>query len=209
MVQTNAPNRFSIREIFQTYIVGEKSLVLDKKIKVLLYGSNLWALGEGMMGPILAIFSEKIGGDILDVSWAWSTYLIATGIFTIFVGKISDTEISKEKLMIGGYALNTVFTLSYLLVGSSFDLFVVQAGLGLATALATPTWDALYAQYQDEENAGYIWGLAGGRNQLITGLSIIIGGLIVNYLSFQILFVTMGIIQAIATIYQAQILSQG
>jgi hypothetical protein len=102
--------------------------------------------------------------------------------------------------------LNTFFTFSYLLVSSSIDLFFVQIGLGLATALATPTWDALYAQYQNRENAGYIWGLAGGREQLITGVALIIGGLIVNYFSFQLLFITMGIVQAIATIYQAQIL---
>ena len=159
-----------------------------------------------MMGPIFAIFNEKIGGSILDVSWIWASYLIATGLFTIFVGNISDNKISKEKLMIAGYALNTFFTFSYLLVSSSIDLFFVQIGLGLATALATPTWDALYAQYQNRENAGYIWGLAGGREQLITGVALIIGGLIVNYFSFQLLFITMGIVQAIATIYQAQIL---
>jgi predicted MFS family arabinose efflux permease len=179
---------------------------LNRKIKILLYGSNIWSLGEGMMGPIFAIFNEKIGGSILDVSWIWASYLIATGMFTIFVGNISDAKISKEKLMIAGYALNTFFTFSYLLVSSSIDLFFVQIGLGLATALATPTWDALYAQYQNRENAGYIWGLAGGREQLITGVALIIGGLIVNYFSFQLLFITMGIVQAIATIYQAQIL---
>jgi predicted MFS family arabinose efflux permease len=186
----------------------KRPVKLNRKIKILLYGSNIWSLGEGMMGPIFAIFNEKIGGSILDVSWIWASYLIATGMFTIFVGNISDAKISKEKLMIAGYALNTFFTFSYLLVSSSIDLFFVQIGLGLATALATPTWDALYAQHQNRENAGYIWGLAGGREQLITGVALIIGGLIVNYFSFQLLFITMGIVQAIATIYQAQILKK-
>lgn len=185
-----------------------KPVVLNSKTKTLLYGSNIWSLGEGMMGPIFAIFNQKIGGSILDISWIWATYLIATGVFTIFIGNISDRKISKEKLLVAGYALNTIFTFSYLLVASSLDLFFVQVGIGLATALATPTWDALYAQYQDDEQAGYVWGLAGGRDQLLTGFALIIGGLIVNYLSFQVLFITMGIIQAIATIYQAQILNK-
>ena len=188
------------------FIFLEQPVALNKKTKSLLYGSNMWSLGEGMMGPILAIFNERIGGSILDVSWIWATYLVATGVFTIFVGKISDEKISHEKLMIAGYGLNTVFTFSYLLVSSSVDLFFVQAGLGFATALATPTWDALYTKYQDQEKSGYIWGLSVGRDQLITGLAIIIGGLIINYCSFKVLFITMGIIQAIATIYQAQIL---
>lgn len=184
------------------------TVVLNRKTKILLYGSNIWSLGEGMMGPILAIFNERVGGDILDVSWIWATYLIATGIFTVFVGNLSDNKISKEKLLVTGYVLNTVFTFSYLFVASSVQLFFVQAGLGFAAALATPTWDALYASNEDETKAGYIWGLAGGRDQLITGVAILLGGLIVNYFDFKVLFITMGFVQAIATIYQAQILKE-
>ncbi|MCL1475240.1 MFS transporter [Argonema antarcticum] len=180
---------------------------MNKNLKILLYGSNLWSLGEGMLGPIFGVFTEKIGGNILDISWIWATYMIATGIFTICVGNISDRKISKEKLMVAGYGINTIFTFSYLLVSSPLQLLFVQVGLGFATALATPTWDALYVNYyEDKTKAGYLWGIAVGRDQVITGISIIIGGLIVNYCSFKVLFVTMGIVQAIATIYQAQIL---
>ena len=52
-----------------------------------------------------------------------------------------------------------------------------------------------------KKHDGYIWGLAGGESQIITGCAIIIGGLIINFFSFKILFITMGTIQAIATIY--------
>jgi len=110
-------------------------------------------------------------------------------------------------MMIAGYSLNALFTFSYLLVSTPFHLFLVQAGLGIAAALAIPTWEALYdTNYENKKHEGYVWGLAGGQAQIVTGIAIIIGGLIVNYFSFRILFITMGIIQIIATIYQAQIL---
>ena len=159
-----------------------------------------------MFGPLLAVFTERVGGSILDISWAWATYLIVTSFVIIIVGKISDNKISKEKLMISGYALNVVFTFAYLTVSSPMRLFFVQAGLGVAAALAMPTWQALYAKYEDRKHAGYTWGLADGEAQLITGLAIIIGGLIVNYISFEALFIVMGIIQIVATLYQSQIL---
>ena len=180
---------------------------MNKKEKILLYGANLWYLGEGMLGPLFAIFAERIGGSILDISWAWATYLIVTGLLIIFVGKISD-RINKEKLMIAGYFLNALFTFSYLFVSSPKHLFIVQAGLGIATALGTPTWEALYAKYEDKRHAGFIWGLASGEAGIITGVAMIIGGLIVNYFSFNTLFITMGIIQVIGAIYQAQILKK-
>jgi len=180
--------------------------ILSKQARILLYSSNAWSLAEGMIGPFFGVLTERIGGNILDISWVWATYLIVTGVCNIFIGKISDGKVSKEKLMISGYALNALFTFGYIFVSSPAHLFFVQFGLGVATALATPTWDALYSQQEDRTRTGYMWGLAGGQAQLVTGIATVIGGLIVVHFSFTILFIIMGIIQSFAAIYQAQIL---
>lgn len=182
--------------------------MLQKNIRILLYSSNIWYLGEGMFAPIFALFTQKIGGNILDISGIWATYLIATGVFTIIVGRISDREISKAKLMIIGYGLNAFFTFCYLFVSSQPGLFIVQVGLGIASALATPTWNALYAQYEDRTKAGQIWGLADGQSKIMTGLAVVLGGIIVNRLSFNALFITMGLIQVVATLYSVQLLNR-
>lgn len=163
-----------------------------------------------MLGPLFAVFSAKVGGNILDISQVWGAYLIVTGVLTIFVGKIPKKLISTAKLMFCGYALNALFTFAYLFVSSQNDLLIVQIGLGIASALATPTWDALYAKYErrgNKQQIRYIWALANGYIDIYTGFAIFIGGLIVNFLSFEFLFITMGIIQTIATIYVAQILN--
>jgi len=178
---------------------------MNKREHILLYANNLWYFGAGMLGPLFAVFAERIGGDILEISWAWATYLIVTGVLVIFVGKISDEKISKEKLMITGFALNALFTFGYLFVSSPLHLFIVQIGLGISNALAMPTWEALYSKYEDKKHDGYEWGLAGGEGSIISGIAIIIGGFIIGYLSFTVLFISMGIIQVIATIYQAKI----
>ena len=98
------------------------------------------------------------------------------------------------------------FTFSYLWVDSATGLFAVQAGLGVASALATPTWEALYADSDTGRRTGFRWGLAGGQADIITGVAIILGGLIVTRLSFDALFIVMGTVQAVATVYQAKIL---
>ncbi|MEK7102028.1 MAG: MFS transporter, partial [Patescibacteria group bacterium] len=64
-------------------------MVLNKKIKILLWGSNLWNLGEGMLGPLFAVFAGRVGGSLLEMSWAWATYLIVTGVFTIIVSRFA------------------------------------------------------------------------------------------------------------------------
>ena len=173
--------------------------------KILLQGASFWWLGEGMFGPLFAVFTGRVGGNILDITWAWAVYLFVTGFLEIFIGKISD-KVGHARLMILGYALNALFTFGYLFVNSTTGLLLVQAGLGVALALADPTWDALYAKYETRKSAGYIWGLQHGTEQLITGAAILLGGIIVNYFSFTALFIIMGSIQVVGTIYQAKIL---
>ena len=53
---------------------------------------------------------------------------------------------------------------------------------------------------------GIVWGVAHGMEYLITGIAVLIGGAVVYWGSFPLLFVIMGVIQLIAAIYQAQIL---
>jgi MFS family permease len=188
----------------------DDALTAHQKERLLLWSSNLWALGEGMLGPLLAVFAQRIGGSILDVTWAWAIYLGMTGLFTIVAGKVSDRIwqwCGRERLMVAGYALNALCTFGYLFVDTTTDLFLVQAGLGVALALSSPTWSALYARYSPgEEQAGNSWGLVAGGQRLTLAVAILLGGYIVNRYSFDVLFIIMGTIQVIATLYLVRIL---
>jgi len=158
------------------------------------------------MGPLFAIFAEKVGGDILDITWAWASYLVITGVFYIIVGKLLNNKNYKEKVMVLGYSLNAVFTFCYLFVSSPIHLFIVQAGLGIAEAIGTPAWDALYAKSLSEEMDSYAWGLSAGQSQIVTGVAFGLGGLITHFISFEALFITMGTIQILAAIVTSQLL---
>ncbi len=185
-------------------------LAAHRKGRVLLWSSNLWALGEGLFGPLFAVFAQRIGGNILDITWAWAIYLGMTGVLTIVSGRVSDRIwewCGRERLLVAGYALNALCTFGYLLVDRPMHLFLVQAGLGVALALSNPTWSALYARYSPgEKEAGFAWGLVAGGRNLILAVAIVLGGYIVSNYSFNALFIAMGTVQVIATIYLLPIL---
>lgn len=178
----------------------KKSQKLKKKAKGLLYASNIWCISEGMLGPLFALFGERIGGSILDVSIAWAIYLVLTGVLIMLIGKISDKSIKKEWLLIAGYAINCLFTFGYIFVNSRETLFLIQIGLGVGASLSTPTWDALYAKHTRKSKSGYAWGMANGQAHLLTGIATLIGGAVVNFISFNFLFVLMGAIQLVGTL---------
>ena len=178
---------------------------MTAKGKILLWSSNIWIFADGLLGPLFVVFAQKIGGDIFEITWAWAVFLITTGIVSIFIGKISDSTISKESLVTLGYALTSLFTFSYLLVSAPLHLLFVQMGLGLALALCSAPWLALYDEHSDDKRDGYIWGLSDGWGRILSGIAMVLGGLIVSIFSFKVLFITMGVLQAISTVYQARI----
>jgi predicted MFS family arabinose efflux permease len=187
-------------------ILKKRYLKLTKIAKILLLGANIWYFGEGMLGPLFAVYAEKVGGDILDITWAWTAYLVITGILYIVFGRLLNNKSYKDKVMVGGYILNALLTFCYIFVSNPLHLFFVQAGLGVAEAIGTPAWDALYAKNQTEEMDSYAWGLSTGQSQIVTGVAFGVGGLITHFISFNALFITMGIIQIIAAIVTSQLL---
>lgn len=181
-------------------------MALNRVTKILLIASSLWYFGEGLFGPLFAIYAEKIGGNLLDITWAWAIYLIATGIFYVIIGKLFTRSKYKKHLMLFGYGLNTILTFGYIFVQNTQQLFLLQVGLGIAEAVCTPIWDTLFATNLEDSDNTFHWSLATGHTHFVSGIAIAIGGLIANYISFHALFITMGIIQLIATFIQAKLL---
>ena len=173
--------------------------------RLLLLSSALWHLSEGLLGPLFAVFSERVGGDILDITGAWAAYLIVSGLAYPLVGRLMNRSRWKFRIIVVGYALNTAFTFAYLLVDSTTTLLVVQIGLGLAEAISTPSWDALFARELTDRDDTFLWGIASGHTQFVSGIAVAIGGLIAAYVSFEALFVTMGVLSALATVVQARV----
>lgn len=178
--------------------------MINQKERTLLFANNLWYLSEGMLGPLFGIYCMKFQATPLDISWVWALYLISIGLVVIGLGYISDF-IHKEGLLIWGYALQTVFTFCYLLVSTKHQLALLQIGLGISGGLSTTTWYALYARFEDKSQEGLTWGLANGLASITTGFALLCGGLIIAYASFELLFILMGIMQLLATVYVSRL----
>ncbi|MEK7627972.1 MAG: MFS transporter [Patescibacteria group bacterium] len=182
-------------------------LPLTEPEKILFWSSNIWALADGMLGPLFAVFAQQLGGDILSITWAWATFLVVTAVGTLAVGKMGDMFGGHHTLSVMGYFTTAFFTFGYLLVTTPFELFVVQAGLGLGLALSNPTWYALYDRYSGTgKHDGLVWGFATAGGQIAQACAIMIGGLIVTHFSFATLFTIMGTLSLCAAFWQAKIL---
>lgn len=173
---------------------------MRKAIKILLIIGYLWLVWDGLLGPLYAIFAERVGGDIFNVAGPYAVYAIVTGILHVVMGKLADKTRKAKKLMLAGYILACVATFGYLLVFNVATLYVLEFIFGLANAMTSSTWDGLYSKSIKDGNLVTMWSFVEAGYGIMYGLSAIAGGFIVTYFSFEILFIIQGIVMAIAVV---------
>lgn len=176
---------------------------MSKQVSIIIWASNIWNFADGLLGPLFAVFAQKIGGNVLDITWAWGVYLVVTGVFIVIVGKVSD-RIQKLPLLFTGYLLMALVTFCYLFVQTPAQLLYIQAAFGFALALTNPPHFSLLARFSKEGGKeGTLWGWVDGRDKIATGFAVFAGGIIVSTWSFEALFIVMGTLQLLATAFIA------
>ena len=166
---------------------------MNPKIRLLLTVDSFIIAAFGLIGPIYAIYVEKIGGDILDAGLAFAIYSISLGGISYFIGKLGDRIKNEYAMIFSGVLISTAGFFSYLLVQNSFQLMIVQAILGVGQAMYNPMYDVIFSTNIDNKKKDSEWADWESLNFLITGVSAIIGAWIADLFGFKILFVIMGL----------------
>lgn len=103
-----------------------------------LFIANMAAmLGMGILLPILTPFAKKLGASGAIVGMIFASYALARGIFSPFVGRISD-KYGRKSFMLVGLALYAILALGYSLLHSALMLAVLWFFQGVASAMVTP-----------------------------------------------------------------------
>jgi len=171
-----------------------KKLFFNKALRILLSTNALILISGAMLGPIYALFVEKVGGDLMDASIAGGLFALAAGLTTLFSGKLSDKVKENELIIVIGYIIMGVGFLLYIAVNSILFLFIVQVISGLGNAVYAPAFDAVYSKHLDGHKSGTQWGAWESMNYFSTAIGAIIGGAIVTLFGFNTLFVVMALL---------------
>ncbi|MDZ4228231.1 MAG: MFS transporter [Candidatus Levybacteria bacterium] len=163
---------------------------MGKLKKILLISDAFYILSGALMGPIYALYVEKIGGDLLDASTTFALFMLTAGIVVFALGLWEDKSKHKRKFVVIGYGLAVLGTLGYLFVNSVHSLFLVQIILGLSAALKDPAYDELLSKASGRHLA-FSWGEWEALDYFALGTGALIGGIIVSNFGFQPLLFAM------------------
>ena len=158
-------------------------------------------MAAAMLGPIYALFVEKVGGDLMDASIAGAIFAFVAGLTTLVSGKYSDKIKENELIIVLGYAIMGVGFLLYFWVTSVVFLFIVQAIIGLGEAIYAPAFDAVFSKHIDGHKSGTQWGAWEASNYFTTAIGAIVGGGLVTLFGFKTIFVIMAMLCFSSAIY--------
>ncbi|MFA6158163.1 MAG: MFS transporter [Candidatus Paceibacterota bacterium] len=165
-------------------------------LKILIAADAFGNLALGMIGPIYAIFVGKIGGDILDVGWAYFVFTFTSGIVLYMISRWENRIAHKERLVVIGYLINALGCLLYFFVDSQMALLAVQVVLGVGVAIVSPAFDAIYSHYVNSEREASDWGAWEAMGYFVAALGAIAGSVVANSFGFHALFLCMSVAAA-------------
>jgi EmrB/QacA subfamily drug resistance transporter len=163
-------------------------------------GANKWrtlisvSLGIMMValdGTVVSVANPTIGRDLnaslADLQWVTNGYLLSIAVLLVFGGRLGDRFGRKRLFMIGmaGFALGS---LGCALSGSIDVLILFRVVQGAFGAMMLPaTLACLRAAFPPDELERAV-GIWGGTSALATASGPIIGGLLVQHVSWQSIF---------------------
>ncbi|MCL5411636.1 MAG: MFS transporter [Patescibacteria group bacterium] len=172
-------------------IVLGKYQFFNRPLRILLLSNATILVAGAMLGPISALFIEKIGGDLLDASFAGGIFALAAGVTVLLAGTYTDKIKEKELVVVFGYLTVGIGFLLYTLVNSVWFLLTVQVLVGFGEAIYAPAFDATYSKHLDKGKTGKEWGAWESANYFSVAIGALGGGFIVTNLGFTALFLIM------------------
>lgn len=170
---------------------------MNRLTRNLILSSFIGTFAEELLVPIWSTFVLRVGGNILDAGIGFAVFNIVTGIIILLCGKWNWYKNNYRLVVFLGFTISGVGEFSYLLVSNTWELFIVQTIIGVATGLLGPAWDSLYETNNREDK----WSFWDGGASILVGLAALVSGFIVFYFTFNVLFILMGCIDIVAMIY--------
>ena len=153
-------------------------------ILTLAYAISTFA--SGILVPIYAFFVQKIGGGILETSWAIALYSIIYGLLTIAIHKTKLSHKYRMHFLWGGWLLWLFSITIYFLISTLPVLYISQMINALGDAMYEPVFDAEFSHHiAADPDAG--WAFFNGTTSIFYGIAAILGGFVAKHLGFDVL----------------------
>jgi MFS family permease len=158
----------------------------NRTLLVLAAGGLAYALAQTMIVPALPEIQRTLGGDPADATWLLTAFLLTAAVATPLLGRLGDMY-GKERLLLWTLVVLAIGTLLAAVSNSLAMLIAVRVIQGVAGGIFPLAFSIVRDDFPREHVAGSI-GLISSILGIGGGAGLVIGGLIVEHLSWHWLF---------------------
>jgi len=171
----------------------------ERNYKIFLFSNSVLGLAFGLFSPFWAIFLRDFGGSIESYGFAIGLMALAQAVTSYFVGKYSDKIGRKPFLIIAGFFLSAAI-FCYAIINSLIQLYILQIINGIASATQMTMETSFLGDVTKKASRGVNVGKYHAIVGAIAAIAVIVGGYIVGWLGFKIIFYITSILVFISTI---------
>ncbi len=174
---------------------------INKVVRVLIFADFFLGSAWGFLGPVFAIFVvARISiGDPLEAAkiagFASFVYLITKSLLQIPISKYFDGKHGERDdywFMVLGLFLTGLSPFGFLVSFLPWHLYACQILHALGMALFVPSWNAIFTRHIDKGKEAFQWGMDSTLFGLGAGIAGALGGIIVAFFGFNIIFILVG-----------------
>ena len=178
-------------------------LKLGRVIKHFILADLFLLAGWGLVQPIFSVYVlDKVeGATLVTVGIAVAIYWILKSLLQLPVANYldkTDGESDDFKALILSLFLGALAAFSYILIGKTWHLYLVEILHALAFALYVPAWSAIFSRHVDKNRVSFDWSLDSTVAGLSAGVSGFLGGVMAAKLGFSGVFILAGALSLVA-----------
>lgn len=136
---------------------------VNQVILIIILAEFILTTANALVNPVFALFVvQDIQAPVAVVGFAIAIYSIIKSILQLFVARQLDKnhgEIDDHYSMLIGIFLNMVITFLYYFVQHSWQIYALQAALGISDAFYVPPFYAIFTRHLDKEREAFEWSL--------------------------------------------------
>ena len=175
-----------------------------RNLRIFTFSNSLIALAFGLFGPFYLIFINNIGGSIENFGIAVGLVVLSGSLTSLIVGRYSDRFGRKPFLIFGGYA-SALIVLFYIIIGSLWQLYLLQIFSGMIAALFETSESAFLGDITEKEKRGSDIGKYDALVGVSEAIAIFIGGFLVSRFGFEVVFIIVALIFVVSTSFMSML----